>query len=213
MMNAFIRKRARASIFILPPAMFAAVALAFSSACVSDPVPDAEIESLGPDVTDPGPDHRPGQPCVICHSSTGPASDDPFAVAGTVFHDNASAVGVAGVKILFVDSNGSAPLRAPTNDILTSASGNFYVRQSEWNPAFPLYVNIFNPADGTTGIMQSHIGRQPSCASCHRDAFTQSEQLYSVGHIYLYHANITTPTDGGAVGGDGGGVITDGGPG
>jgi hypothetical protein len=206
-------KPARVSLIVLPVAIIATTALAFSSACVTDPVPDSEIESLGPDTTDPGPDHRPGQPCVICHSSGGPASDDPFAVGGTVFHDPASSQGVAGVKILFVDSNGSAPIRPPNDDIITSASGNFYVRTSEWNPAFPLYVNIYNPVDGVTGIMQSHIGRQPSCASCHRDAFTAAEQLYSVGHIYLYNAVVPVGDGGATDGGDAGTPITDGGAG
>jgi hypothetical protein len=189
-----MHRRTRISIVIIPVVLLGAASLAFSSACVSNPVPDAEIDSLGPDTTDPGPDHRPGQPCVICHSSGGPASDDPFAVGGTVFHDPASSVGVNGAKILFVDSIGSSP----KNDVVTTASGNFFVREADWSPSFPFYVNVFNPADGTTGVMQSHVGRQPSCASCHRDAFTPAEALYSVGHIYLYHAAITPAGDGGA---------------
>jgi hypothetical protein len=203
--------RTRVSLFLVPVVLGGVAALAFSSACVSNPVPDAEIDSLGPDTTDPGPDHRPGQPCVICHSSGGPASDDPFAVGGTVFHDPKSSQGVAGVSVLFVDSINSSP-RIP---ILTSASGNFFVRQADWSPSFPFYVNIFNPVDGTTGIMQSHVGRQPSCASCHRDAFTPAEALYSVGHIYLYNAAITPVGDAGPAvdAGDAGTTIVDAGGG
>lgn len=175
--------------------------VAFFAGCSDNPVPDAEIDSLGPEQGDPGPDHRPGQPCVICHSDTGPASDDPFAVGGTVFHDPATPTGVSGVQILFVDSNGSSP----KNDVVTSKSGNFYVRSSDWSPSFPLFVNIYNPQDGTKRVMQSHIGREPSCASCHRDAFNKAEALYSVGHISLYSAAAPPgPT------GDAGGGVTDG---
>ncbi|MGH7279936.1 MAG: hypothetical protein ACRELY_00305, partial [Polyangiaceae bacterium] len=115
----------------------------------------------------------------------------------------ASAIGVNQAQVLFVDSNGSSP----RNDIFTLKSGNFWVRASDWSPSFPLFVNIYNPADGTKRVMQSHIGREPSCATCHRDAFSSAEALYSVGHIYLYNAPITpVPTTDG-----GGGTITDGG--
>jgi len=193
----------RATVFVLPAALLAAGTVAFSSACVDNPVPDSEIESLGPETGNPGPDHRPGQPCVICHSSGGPASDDPFAVGGTVFHDPTSSQGVAGVSILFVDSNGSSPNSAVT----TSASGNFFVRSSDWSPSFPLFVNIFNPPDGTKRVMNSHIGREPSCASCHRDAFTTAEKLYSVGHISLFSAPVTPLSDSGAS--NDGGTTTD----
>lgn len=193
--------RSKPALFVVPAAVLTAVVVAFSVACVDNPVPDSEIESLGPENGDPGPDHRPGQPCVICHSDNGPASDDPFAVAGTIFHDPKSAQGVSGVDVLFVDSNGSSPNYV----VRTTASGNFFVRKSDWDPAFPLFVNIFNEADGTKRAMQSHIGREPSCASCHRDAFNKAEALYSVGHVYLYSAPVTQPV------GDGGGDITDGG--
>lgn len=191
----------RVSLVAVPAFLLACGAVAFFAGCSDNPVPDAEIDSLGPEQGDPGPDHRPGQPCVICHSDNGPASDDPFAVGGTVFHDPASAIGVSGVQVLFVDSNGSSP----KNDIITTKSGNFYVRTSDWSPSFPLFVNIYNPTDGTKRVMQSHIGREPSCASCHRDAFNKPEALYSVGHISLYSAPAPAPT-----GDAGGGGITDG---
>src|SRR5262245_50333962 len=52
----------------------------------TDPVRQAQIDKLGPE--DPavpvGPDHRPGQACVLCHSEGGPASSKAFAIAGTV---------------------------------------------------------------------------------------------------------------------------------
>ena len=56
--------------------LLASVGAAVGSGC-NDPVPDAEIAvTLGPEPKgSPGPDHRPGQPCVLCHSDGGPASD------------------------------------------------------------------------------------------------------------------------------------------
>ena len=63
------------------------VALASFATSCTDPVRDRAIERLGAE--DPavaiGPEHRPGQPCVLCHSEGGPASGKPFAIAGTVF--------------------------------------------------------------------------------------------------------------------------------
>ncbi|HEX7664863.1 MAG TPA: hypothetical protein VF407_10140 [Polyangiaceae bacterium] len=190
-------KKLRSSYLLASLALVGAGAIAFASACTTNPVPDAEIAALGDEPGDPGPDHRPGQPCVLCHSAGGPASDDPFAVGGTVFHDPKSAQGVGGVQILFVDSNGAAP----KNDVITSQSGNFYVKTSDWDPSFPLFVNIYNPADGTKRVMNSHIGRDPSCATCHHDAFDKASALSAVGHIYMYNATVA-PTDAGSGGSD-----------
>lgn len=200
-------KRPRPSLLLAPAALVGVGMVSFFAACTTNPVPDAAIDALGDEVGDPGPDHRPGQPCVLCHSKGGPASDDPFAVGGTVFHDPKSAQGVAGVNILFVDSNGAAP----KNDVVTSQSGNFFVRTSDWDPSFPLFVNIYNPADGTKRVMNSHIGREPSCANCHRDAFDKAQALYSVGHVYMYSAPVVVAdagasADSGAASDSGGGT-------
>ena len=52
----------------------------------SNPVHDNEVAALGPEdpSVPPGPDHRPGQPCLVCHGGSGPASAQ-FAVGGTVY--------------------------------------------------------------------------------------------------------------------------------
>ena len=59
-----------------------AVCLLATSTSCTDPLRDREIEALGDEApgVSPGPEHRPGQPCVLCHSDGGPASSKPFAV-------------------------------------------------------------------------------------------------------------------------------------
>ncbi len=69
------------------PALLVAVAvlatLAVGGACGGDPVHDEEVAALGPEPGGgaPGPEHRPGQPCLVCHGGSGPASEgEQFAV-------------------------------------------------------------------------------------------------------------------------------------
>ena len=141
--------------------------IAFASMFMSctDPVRAQRIAALGGE--DPavptGPLHRPSQPCVLCHSDGGPASDAPFAVAGTVFATNApDSDGAAMVQVLFVDSN-SATRRADTNEV-----GNFFIVQSDWSDlAFPFKVGLLS-TDGKQVPMNSTVNREGSCNFCHR---------------------------------------------
>ncbi len=138
-----------------------------------DPVHDDAIAALGDEAAGvaTGPNHRPGQPCVLCHSKGGPASATPFAVAGTIYATNASgAAGAPNITVQFVDARGGAPLLNPK----TNAVGNFWVLASDWpGIAFPLRVGIYNdPASAPVGVMNSLIGREGSCNFCHRAFFT-----------------------------------------
>jgi hypothetical protein len=141
---------------------------AFAASCsvsCSDPVRDRRIGELGGE--DPsvptGPLHRPGQPCVLCHSAGGPASKAPFAIAGTIFDTNgAAANGAEGVQVLFIDAD-SSKRRADTN-----AAGNFYIKESEWSDlAFPFKVGLLSK-DGKQVPMNSTVNREGSCNFCHR---------------------------------------------
>ena len=90
------------------PSAGRAAALASPCSCsCTDPVRDQQIERLGgedPRVP-PGPEHRPGQPCVLCHSDGGPASDLKFAIAGTIFETSSpESNGAEGVKVFFIDA-------------------------------------------------------------------------------------------------------------
>ena len=157
----------------------AVVALVSAATSCSDPVPDGEVAALGGEVGSTDEFHRAGQPCVLCHSQSGPASKV-FSVAGTVFQSPQMAVGVDQAEVLMVDARNSSP---PPGAVLTNRVGNFYVTPDVWDPAFPIFVGISK--GGLRRSMQSHIGREPSCAFCHKDPVTAGEALSAVGHIYL----------------------------
>jgi hypothetical protein len=147
-----------------------------------DPVRDQRIRDLGDE--DPsvpvGVDHRPGQPCVLCHSGDGPASDKPFVVGGTVYATSAAkAPGGAGLLVRFVDSGGSTP----RVDVATSTSGNFYVTPDQWpDMTFPLKTAVFDAAQKPLQAMQTTIDREGSCNFCH-DPFAPDTRR-SIGAIY-----------------------------
>ena len=131
----------------------------------SDPVRDHEIERLGPE--DPnvaaGPEHRPGQPCVLCHSAGGPASGHPFRVAGTIFKtDSPGVAGAENVEVRFVDGRSDGP----ADIVTTNKVGNFWVEEKDWNTTFPFRVGIFED-NKLLAEMTTAVDREGSCASCH----------------------------------------------
>ncbi len=131
--------------------------LAFVLGCRYDPVPQHIINDLGPEEGTPSALHRPGQPCVVCHGAYGGASP-PLAVAGTLFSVQDGALTPAsGILVTIVDSAGQ------TRKACSNKAGNFSVALDNWaDAAYPL-----NPVAG--GItMVSLIGRDGSCASCHK---------------------------------------------
>jgi hypothetical protein len=158
--------------------------------CSSDPVRDRAIDSLGEEAAGvaPGPDHRPGQPCVLCHSPGGPAQSS-FSTAGTVFETSTSLKGVKGIEVNLIDSERQTPTPLGRRAILTSQSGNFFVREEEWSRMkYPFRVRLISSIDGTAQSMESHIGQEASCAGCHRDPKNPRsayERSAFVGHIYM----------------------------
>jgi hypothetical protein len=156
--------------------MWVAACLSAAS-CGLDPVHDAQVRALGPesDSVEPGPYHRPGQPCVVCHGGEGPA-EATFVLAGTVFSGPNTAVGVGGVEVIMVDSLGTSP---PSGSVVTNCVGNFYVSRETWDPAFPIRAAVVSGAAGAE--MVSHIGRAASCAQCH----TSPPGQQSPGYVYI----------------------------
>ncbi len=162
---------------------FASIAIsvvAFALGACSDPVPDGQIAALGDEAANIpiGQYHRAGQPCVTCHSSRGPASNQPFAVAGTIFATSSNPTGVEDAFVGLTDTTGSSFVTK------TNCVGNFFVRKEEWDPAFPVFVRVYKA--GAARTMQGQIGRERSCAYCHKDPRGVITKLSSVGHIYLY---------------------------
>src|SRR5262249_28092072 len=115
---------ARSSIeLVLSGAAASAITL---GSCVVDPVHDSFVKSLGPDTDLPESEfHRPGQPCVECHSNKGPAKSK-FVLGGTLYYlphdDKVAPVPVDGADVYILDARGSQ-IHARTN-----CRGNFFVR-------------------------------------------------------------------------------------
>ena len=149
-----------------------------------DPVHQSAVDALGPEdpAVPPGPSHRPGQPCTLCHGIEGPARV-PFTLAGTVFSGPDGKTGVGGAQVLLVDSVHSSP---PAGAIVTNCAGNFFVTQDVWDPEFPIRVALASGA--FSAGMISHIGRAGSCGTCH----VGMQSLDSPGPVYLPGA----PSDG-----------------
>lgn len=156
---------------------FLLASAALAAAC-DDPVHSGEVDALGPEVGRPGPDHRPGQPCLTCHGGSGPAGPQ-FSVGGTVYAVKGQPDGLAGVTVHLTDSKGSK------HDATTSKSGNFYVPIGAWQPSPPVTVQI--EYQSLMSDMHTRVGRDGSCAACHFGKPSAS----TPGPVYL----VTDPAD------------------
>lgn len=133
-------------------------AAAASLGCRYDPIPQDIIDGLGEEKGSPSATHRPGEPCLACHSTYGGA-EPAFAVAGTVFGltTTGDIAGAPNILVNVLDSAGQ-PQKACSN-----AAGNFYVLKENW-------ADVTYPLSATAGDRQMHslIGRDGSCATCHK---------------------------------------------
>jgi hypothetical protein len=146
-----------------------------------DPVADGAITALGPeaDGVRPGPLHRPGQPCPLCHDG---AFGDPqrFTIAGTVYETPSERVASVGTSVVLVDANSSSI------ELRTNEAGNFYATSAEFDPTFPVQVTVQEPG-GEMVRMQTlvegngTIEANGGCASCHFDPQGRN----SPGHVYV----------------------------
>jgi hypothetical protein len=135
-------------------------AFAAASASCIDPVHADAVAALGPEPSREreGPRHRPGQPCLVCHGGEGPGPD--FVVAGTVYAVRGGTKGLEGAVVVMKDATGREK-RQETNEV-----GNFYLTERQWSPVFPLTVHLEHRGDKKE--MDTRIGRDGGCASCHR---------------------------------------------
>jgi len=177
---------------LLPVLSIVAVVVGLGSACNLDPVHRAGVNNLGDELTDLYPPeseyHRPGEPCALCHSSKGPA-DGEFVLGGTIFwgperYDRR--VDQAYVRFRGPDFT--------TKCVVTNCNGNFYIRPGDYkNLKFPLLVSVERVRipgtderqleGGSFREMTSHIGREPSCATCH---ILNLRDFASPGQIRMY---------------------------
>lgn len=125
--------------------------------CTHDPVPQAKIDELPEESGDPSAQHRPGQPCVLCHS-TYEGAEPELALGGTVYGIGADGKPEAAPNryVVIIDSAGDF------RGICSNDAGNFFVKKEDWSEiAFPLTVQVGESR------MRSLIGRDGSCATCH----------------------------------------------
>lgn len=152
---------------------------ALLSACTSDPVREDALDALGPEKpgVEPGPLHRPNQPCILCHGGTGPGNAV-FSLAGTVYAEQNSLQPLPNALVRFVDSN------KRHYEVATNCAGNFFVDENAFSPTFPIWMAIqFGNVGGQPLVipMSTPSFRGRSCADCHRDPPSEN----SVGHVYL----------------------------
>lgn len=150
---------------------------ALFAACF-DPVRHDAVDDLGPEKRGVrmGPNHRPGQPCVTCHSDVGPAEPS-FAIAGTVYLARGVLEPVSGVTVHLQDATGA------TRDPHSNEVGNFYVGKTDWDPVYPITVELRDPrSDGKGGVrpMTSLIRAEGSCADCHAGAEGAPDRMPAV---------------------------------
>jgi hypothetical protein len=161
----------------------AVATIAFGAASLAafacDPVQNDAVDALGDEVPGvrPGPLHRPGQPCLVCHDGT-LGNPNEFSVAGTIFQNAFARTAAAGATVTLTGADGK------TFEAYTNEAGNFYIQPREWTPAYPMKAAV--TYQGITVKMTAVIGRDGSCGKCHTDPVGPG----SPSHIYI-------PPDGG----------------
>jgi hypothetical protein len=173
--------------------VLAIAAGAIAASCTPDPTHDSEVTALGGEApgVSPGPLHRPGQPCLVCHGGDGPAKQQ-FAVAGTVYQALGDMTPLQGGVVQVFDVN-NVEHHASTN-----AVGNFYIESSSW-PGYPLHGINVSYLD-TTADMTATVGRDGSCATCHFEGRGDAGRSATTpGHVYLVDdpSNFPTSNNGG----------------
>lgn len=143
--------------------MLSLLCTTFTLGCGTDPVHDRAVEELGAEDprVPPGPLHRPGQPCGVCHGGAGPAKGT-FILSGTIFATSGSGEVLPAATVRFIDWVGAQ------GSTVTNCAGNFFVRTDGPAPKWPLWLRV--EQNGIVADMQSAIFREGSCNTCHGGA-------------------------------------------
>jgi hypothetical protein len=144
-----------------------------ATTCTLDPVHSEAVADLGGEMpgVPPGPLHRPGQPCLVCHD--GSTARPAMSIGGTIYAVLGGDAPLSAASIELTAEDGS------TFSAVTNAAGNFYVEEPAWRPVYPVRVAV--TYGGLTSTMSTIIGRDGSCASCHVDPPSR----ISAGRVYL----------------------------
>jgi len=152
------------------------LALLVGSGCY-DTVHDQDVAALGSDPAPPGPQHRPGQPCLVCHGGSGPASLQ-LSTGGTVYDTQGQTAPSSGTLVTIEDIDGHF-FNATSNDV-----GNFFTTQNEFVPHYPIQMTVTSADGSVSQSMLTHSSREGSCAACHQAPAGPS----SPGPVYLNSA-------------------------
>lgn len=169
---------------------FSLAAAAVAPAACSDPVRESALAALPPeDPEGPSPNHRRGQPCLLCHGEQGGAEPE-MVIAGTVYATpEPGADGAEDIEVQFVDARGAGPL---ANPFTVGPSGNFWVTKQNWpDVTFPFKVRLLRDGE-PVAVMTSTVNREGSCNFCHRpnppEPYTDEDReraRRSFGQIYV----------------------------
>ncbi len=168
--------------FVLPALAAAAAFSSLSTSGCYDANHDMQVAALGGEApgVSPGPTHRPGQPCNVCHGGAGPASLQ-FSMAGTVYtyiYDTSQPA--SGAQVTIQDATG-ALWHTTTNSV-----GNFFILSSSWSPVYPITVPSILDSNGNPTKLPPSMttldNREGSCATCHGVTTGPT----SVGPVYIY---------------------------
>jgi hypothetical protein len=162
------------------------------SAC-ADSFLDDRIAALGPEAEGfpPGETHRPGSPCVFCHSAYYGA-EPRMSVGGTLFVKPADGVPfpAGGYTVRLVDSEGQSL------EMESNRCGNFYAKHEDFVPKYPMRAELLapDPEDPSRLLanrpMASRISRDGSCGSCH----AHPPSPFSPGVVFVVPPAGSTPT-------------------
>jgi hypothetical protein len=164
--------------------MAALVLGATVSASCFNPVHSDDVAALGGEVSGvrPGPNHRPGQPCLVCHGGSGPGSPE-FEIAGTIFeYRDVPSAGVEGVTIQLTDVTGKAVT------LSSNRAGNFYLQKDKETLYYPLNVELQDSRireNGGVKVMNTPIGRNGACAFCHVNNLNPTDRTTHMPHVFL----------------------------
>ncbi len=178
---------------IWTPRSFAMAALALGATITAscfNPVHSDDVAALGGEVSgvSPGPTHRPGQPCLVCHGGTGPGSPE-FEIAGTIYeYRDVASGGVEGVQVRLTDVTGKVV------PLTSNRAGNFYLPKDRETLSYPLAVELNDSriTDAPPGVksMITTVGRNGGCAFCHVNNLNPADKTTHMPHVFL---NVNPP--------------------
>ena len=163
---------------ILSLSIVAAAALSCANPVHTDAVAAQGGDSSGEfNGISPGPTHRAGQQCMVCHGGDGPGPN--FSFAGTIYITRGQPDPAVNATISITDENNQ------THDLISNDVGNFYITKDDWDAEMPANVKVsWTDSTGRKSDhpMISRIGNNGGCATCH---YGLDNQLTHMPPVYV----------------------------